>query len=208
MAQRPDLPVDGATITSAWGSTVRDQIVTPFANAGTRSGEIGSAVPGQVTTLTASDNTNGLYVWNGLGWRAPWNMPWGVVSISAVPGKADFTSTIGYSSTFTWTAVNHRNYRVTLTGNMENSTVTGVDLSLGIYNNAGTPVLQVLYPKTNRAGINESGLAGGSQLYQSTASGTQTWKVGCIASSGSTTCTFTPSSLIIEDIGPNGAPVA
>lgn len=205
MPQRPDLPVDGTTITSAWGSTVRDQIVTPFSTSGVRSGEISSPVTGQVSTLTAADNTNGLYIYNGTSWRLPWSMPWGVVAISALPGAANFTSTIGYSSTFTWTAVNRRNYRVTLTGNLENSTVTGVDLSVGIYNSGGT--IQVLYPKSNRAGANESGIAGGSALYQSTASGTQTWKVGGVASSGSTTCTFTTSSLIIEDMGPNGAPV-
>ena len=138
MAQRPDLPVDGTTITSAWGSTVRQQIVTPFSTSTTRASEIPTTgtsadlvVTGQVTTLTAADNTNGLYIWNGTSWRLPWNAPWGVVAISALPGAANFTSTIGYSSTFTWTAVNRRYYRVTLTGNLENSTVTGVDLSVG-----------------------------------------------------------------------------
>jgi len=217
MAQRPDLPVDGTTITSAWGTTVRQQIVTPFSNNTTRGSEIpttGSSsdlvVTGQVTTLTASDNTNGLYVWNSLGWRPPWNMPWGIAAISALPGALNFTNSVAYSSTFTWTAVNHRYYRVTLTGNLANSTVVSPsDISLGIYDNSGTPVLQAIYPKTTRAGANENGLAGGSYLFQSTASGVQTWKIGAGHNSATaTTCTFTASSLIIEDIGPNGAPVA
>lgn len=208
MPQRPDLPVDGTTITTAWGTTVRNQIVTPFTNSSGRSSEIGSPVSGQVSTLTASDNTNGLYVYNGTSWRLPWNMPWGIVAISAVPGALNFTNTLAYSSTFTWSAVNRRYYRVTLTGNLENSTVTGADMSLGIYNNAATPVLQVIYPKTSRASANLSDFAGGSALFESTATGTQTWKIGAAHNSGTaTTCTYTASSLIIEDLGPNGAPV-
>lgn len=209
MPQRPDLPVDGTTITSAWGTTVRDQIVTPFSTSSNRSSEIGSPVPGMVSTLTASNNTNGVYVYNGSSWRLPWNMPWGIVAISALPGACNFTNTIGYSPTFTWASVDNRYYRVTLTGNLENSTVTAADMSLGIYNNAATPVLQVIYPKTLRASANLSGFAGGSDLYESTATGTQTWKIGAAHNSGTaTTCTFTASSLIIEDLGPNGAPVA
>jgi hypothetical protein len=209
MPQRPDLPVDGTTITSAWGSTVRDQIVTPFSTSGVRSGEIGSPVTGQASTLTAANTTNGLYVWNGLSWRPPWNMPYGIAAISALPGALNFTNSVAYSSTFTWTAVDNRYYRVTLTGNLANSTVIGADMSLGIYDNAGTPALQVIYPKTTRAGANENGHAGGSALFLSTASGVQTWKIGAGHNSGTaTTCTFTASALIIEDLGPNGAPVA
>jgi hypothetical protein len=204
MAQRPDLPVDGATITSAWGSTVRDQIVTPFSSSANRASEIGSPVAGQVTTLTPSSNNNGLYVHNGTSWRAPWNMPWGVVTISALPGAFGGTGT-QYSSTFTFSSVANRFYRVTMTGDLENSTVTASNIGLGIYNNAGT--LQVIYPTTNRAGANEHGFAGGSYLYQSAATGTQTWKVGMVNPSGSVTVTYTPTALLIEDIGPNGAPV-
>lgn len=206
MAQRPDLPVDGATIPSTWGATVRDQIVTPFSSASNRSTEIASPVAGQVTTLTPSSNNNGLYVHNGTSWRAPWNMPWGYVAISALPGAITGTGT-QYSSTFTFSAITNRFYRVTMTGDLENSTVTGASIALGIYNNAGTPALQVLYPSTNRAGVNERGVAGGSYLYQSAATGTQTWKIGLINPSGSVAVTYTPTALIIEDIGPNGTPV-
>ena len=206
MAQRPDLPVDGATITSTWGSTVRDQIVTPFSTSANRATEIASPVSGQVTTLTPATNNNGLYVYNGSSWRAPWNTGWGIVAISALPGAFTGTGT-QYSSTFTFSAIANRYYRVTLSGDLENSTVIAANIALGIYNNAGTPALQVLYPSTNRAGVNEHGFAGGSYLYASASTGTQTWKIGVINPSGSVTVTYTPTSLIIEDIGPNGAPV-
>ena len=208
MPQRPDLPVDGSTITTAWGTTVRNQIVTPFSTSGVRSSEIGSPVAGQVSTLTASDNTNGLYVYNGTSWRLPWNMPWGIVAISATPASLDYTNTIAYSSTFTWSAVNRRYYRVTLTGNLENSTVTGADMSLAIYNNAATPVAQVVYPKSKRSASNEIGFAGGSGIYEATATGTQTWKLGGVHGfATAVTVSYFPSSLIIEDLGPDGAPV-
>ena len=191
MAQRPDLPVDGATITSAWGSTVRDQIITPFSSSVNRATEIASPVSGQVTTLS---------------WRAPWNTGWGIVAISALPGAFTGTGT-QYSSTFTFSSIANRYYRVSLTGDLENSTVIAANIALGLYNNAGTPAPQVLYPSTNRAGVNEHGFAGGSYLYASASTGTQTWKIGVINPSGSVTVTYTPTSLIIEDIGPNGAPV-
>jgi hypothetical protein len=214
MPQRPDLPVDGTTITSAWGSTVRDQIVTPFSTSGVRSGEIGSPVTGQVTTLTAANTTNGLYVWNGLSWRPPWNMPYGYAAISAIPGSFTFSATLSYSSTFTWTAVDNRNYRVTFGGEFQPGTVGPTILSASLY--SGTTPLSTL-AVLRAAAEGSTGGTGMSNpqygcstsfVYASTSSGTQTWRYGAQGSAGAGSMTFQPHSVIIEDIGPNGAPVA
>lgn len=221
MAQRPDLPVDGTTITSAWGTTVRQQIVTPFSNSTARDSEIPTTgtsadkvVTGQVTTLTAANTTNGLYVWNGLSWRPPWNMPYGYAAISAIPGSFTFSATLSYSSTFTWTAVDNRYYRVTFGGEFQPGTVGPTILSGSLY--SGTTPLSTL--AVLRAAAEGSTTATGmsnpqygcstSFVYASTASGTQTWRYGAQGSAGAGTMTFQPHSVIIEDIGPSGAPVA
>jgi hypothetical protein len=215
MPQRPDLPVSGSTITTAWGTTVRDQIVTPFSTSGVRDGEIGSPVGGQVTTLTATNTTNGVYVWNGLSWRPPWNMPYGYAAISAVPGSYTFSATLSYSSTFTWSAVDNRNYRVTFAGEFQPGSVGPTILSTSLY--AGTTALSTLAilrasaegavaPATGM--VNPQYACSTSFVYASTATGTQTWRFGSVGSAGSGSMTFVPHSVIIEDIGPNGAPVA
>jgi len=222
MAQRPDLPVDGTTITSAWGTTVREQIVTPFSNATDRSSEIPSSgtsarVAGMVSTLTASDETNGLYVYNGASWRAPWNLPWGNVATSGLPSSFSFNTTANYSGNFTWTSVNNRNYLVTFGGEFNNGTVLGVVDTAAIYTNAAPPVA-VSYAgiRATFATVGGGGatISQNSQETRSTAfvftaisSGTLTWKFGAISNASATNQTFSPNLLSIVDIGPAGAPV-
>jgi hypothetical protein len=217
MAQRPDLPVDGTTITSAWGTTVREQIVTPFSDATNRAGEIPSSgtnarVPGMVSTLTASDTTNGLYVFNGASWRAPWNLPWGNVATSGLPSSFSFTATAGYSGNFTWTSVNNRNYLVTFGGEFNNGTALGVMDTAAIYTNASPPVA-VSYAGIRATFESATGMSTNSQetrstafVFTATSSGTLTWKFGAIGNAAGSQ-TFIPNLLSIVDIGPAGAPV-
>jgi hypothetical protein len=196
----------GDYITSAWANAnVRDQVVTPYSSTSDRSTN-GPAIPtnGMASTLSANDSTNGLYIYNGAAWRAPWNLPWGYTPISATPGSLNFNSTIAYTSTFTWTGVNRRYYKVTLTGDLQNSTVTGDNVSVGMYTSTGT--LLFAFPTNVFNGTNQRRNAGGSFVFTSTTSGTQTWKIGALSSSSATTQTFGTASLIIEDAGPSGAP--
>jgi hypothetical protein len=214
MAQRPDLPVDGTTITSAWGTTVREQIVTPFSNATDRASEMPSSgtsarVAGMVSTLTASDTTNGLYVYNGTSWRAPWNLPWGALATSpTLPSSFTFNTTANYSANFTWASVNNRNYLVTFGGEFNNGTVTGAMDTAAIYTNAAPPVA------VSYAGVRASFFDPSAQetrstafVFTATSSGTLTWKFGAISNASATNQTFIPQLLSIVDIGPAGAPV-
>lgn len=58
--------VTGTTITASWGNAnVRDQVVTPFANAGARSSAITVPVEGMVSFL---NDVNSLEVYNGTVW--------------------------------------------------------------------------------------------------------------------------------------------
>lgn len=218
MAQRPDLPVDGTTITSAWGTTVREQIVTPFSNATDRAGEIpntgtSARVAGMVSTLTASDTTNGLYVFNGASWRAPWNLPHGNVATSGLPSSFTFNTTAGYSGNFTWTSVNKRNYLVTFGGEFNNGTVTGVMDTAAIYTNAAPPVavsyagIRATFESATAMSTNSQETRSTAFVFTATSSGTLTWKFGAVSNASATNQTFIPQLLSIVDIGPAGAPV-
>jgi len=196
----------GDYITSDWANTdVRDQVVTPFASGASRTSAITTPVTGMVSTLTTNTATEGIYEYTSAGtWRAPWNLPWGNVAISATPGALNFTNSIAYTSNFTFSAVNRRYYKITLTGDLQNSTVTGDNVSVSMFTSGGT--LLFAFPTNVFAGANQRRNAGGSFLFTSTSTGTQTWKIGAVSSSSSTTQTFTTASLIIEDAGPAGAP--
>lgn len=58
--------VAGTTITASWGNAnVRDQVVTPFANASARTSAVSSPVEGMVSYL---NDVNSLEVYNGTVW--------------------------------------------------------------------------------------------------------------------------------------------
>lgn len=217
MPQRPDLPTDGATITSAWGSTVRDQIVTPFSTSGNRSSEISSPVSGMVSTLTASDTTNGLYVHNGTAWRAPWNLAWGAVGRAVNTGTQNLTSTsfadLSNLSAASVPLIGNRYYRATLSiwvGQPVIST-TGVDatLSFRITNGAASTTYATLpdlfinasdstpYCATATFTASAGSVTMKAQYKVTAASGTPS----ILTAGGSYQC-----ELVIEDLGPSGAP--
>ena len=217
MAQRPDLPVDGATISSTWGSTVRDQIVTPFTSTSQRSSEIGSPTSGMVTTLATTDSTHGLYVYNGTAWRKDWSSPWGLVARAVATGTQNLTSTsfadLSSMSASTVPLYANRYYRATLSiwvGQPIVST-TGVDatVSFRVTNGAGTAYVTLpdLFLKATDSTpycaqgtftASASVVTVKAQYKVSAASGTPS-----IIGLGTTYS----SELLIEDLGPSGAPV-
>jgi hypothetical protein len=199
---------------------VREQIVTPFSTATDRAGEVPNAgtsarVAGMVSTLTASDATNGLYVFNGASWRAPWNLPWGNVATSGLPSSFTFNTTANYSANFTWTSVNNRNYLVTFGGEVNNGTVLGVVDTAAIYTNASPPVpvsyagIRATFATVGGATISQNSQETRSTafLFTATSSGTLTWKFGAVSNASATNQTFIPNLLSILDVGPAGAPV-
>lgn len=200
--------VTGTTITSSWAnSDVRDQVVVPFSSTSARSSAITSPVTGMVSTLTANNSTEGIYQYNSASqWRPPWNLPFGRVGFSALPGSFTFNSSVGYSSTFTFTAIQNRYYKVCCGGEFQNGTVTGVVDSVSMYTSAAVAVRN---PGARFTPVNTS-----SQEYRefsfeynhSTTGGTVTWKIGCISTASATNQTFVPYTLDIVDIGPSGAP--
>lgn len=197
----------GDYITSDWANTnVRDQVVTPFASTAARTSAITVPVAGMVSTLTTNTATEGVYQYTSAStWRLPWNMPWGNVAISATPVAFTFSATQGNSSTFTFSAINRRNYLFSVTAELNNGTAINAVSTLWVENSAGTDLKNPLIRWTPRA-TSDQVSSTGQFIYTSTATGTQTWQLSAVNASAAGTETITPFSVIITDIGPSGAP--
>jgi hypothetical protein len=132
-------------------------------------------------------------------------MPWGNVAISATPAAFTFTTTQGNSSTFTWSAINRRNYLFSVTAELNNGTAINAVSTLWVENSAGTDLKNPLIRWTPRTASDQASSTG-QFIYTSTATGTQTWQLSAVNASAAGTETITPFSVIITDIGPSGAP--
>jgi len=203
----------GDYIESSWANAnVRDQVVTPFSSTATRNSTITSPVAGMLSTLTTNTVTEGLYEYTSAGtWRLPWNLPWGYVAISALPGSFSFNTTLSFSSTFTFSAINNRNYLVSFGGEFNNgASVTGVMDTATIHTSAstaGSPV-PVSYAGVRASIYNASAqeTRSTSFVFTATSTATQTWKFAAVSNASATNQTFIPQLLVVQDIGPQGAP--
>ena len=69
----PDEPIE-----SAWGNTIRDRTVTPFANVAARTAAIAAPTEGMISYL-ADTGAFEQYYGATVGWRPPWNTAWGEI---------------------------------------------------------------------------------------------------------------------------------
>lgn len=203
--------VAGTTATASWANAnVRDQVVSPFASSAARASAITAPVSGMVSTLTAADATSGIYHYNGTSWRQPWNMPWGIMGTATVTAASSGTTgaAVDWSGlAVTWTAVNNRYYRTTLTG-LVNTGSTGGDCISLVIRNGSTQIAGAQAYEINV--LHYEGLA--AVALESGLSGSQTRKASIINSLGTNTVagyadTTWPAIIVVEDMGPSGAPV-
>jgi hypothetical protein len=194
-----------------------EQTVMTFVSTGARDTQITAPEAGMVAYVRSNDSSEGLYTYSSaLGWRKGpgWNAPWGAVSapatkISAMPtftttAPADFTGL-----TITFNQIQNRMYRCTFQSLFDNPvgiTSTGV---LSIFNNTSSTQIQQGNYTLPSFGFTVTHLQG---IYTAGSSASVTIKVrGGVAGAGQQfrsygDATF-PALLMIEDIGPNGAPV-
>lgn len=147
-----------------------------------------------------------VYTTTTTGWVAPWNLPWGWIGQSKI--TANTAATNANITTYSLAAVANRRYRITATAGSVQSSVAG-DI-------AG---LQVQIGGTTVSAVNidcrlvTTGTSGGTTVatYEPTSSATVTVAMygarvtgtGTITWGGSSTI---PLTLLVEDIGPSGAP--
>jgi hypothetical protein len=149
---------------------------------------------------------HGLWFYNGTRWQmGPWNSPWGIMGTATatsnqtgISAEADVTGV-----TVTFTAAANRRYKVTVSGRIVQQTSAGV-AEVKITDSANT-----LQDKWTFS------LTAGSAAYATVtailtpAAGSITYKARMSTTAGTvdTTAAATqPFRILVEDIGPNGAP--
>jgi hypothetical protein len=191
------------------------QSVMYFASTTARDAAITAPVAGMVAFIDSNDANEGLYVYHGAtgGWRKGpgWNAPWGAMGLhklaSANATAATHTTLQANGLTTTFNAVSNRNYKLTMVshpqanGGANNYTcniyVNGVSAAglLCMSVNAAYPTTVVLTGYYTTAATASMTVAG---YHAAFATNTQVTDNG-----GANLVRF----LMVEDIGPSGAPV-
>lgn len=197
-----DITVDDYT------ESVRDQVVNVFASTGARDSAITDPVVGMVVYIKSNDANEGYYTYTSANvWiKLSWNQPWGRVGAAQVyapqTGITSVADLSGLSVTFT--AVANRIRKITGIAQLF-STTAADQLSITIVR--GSTVLSygsIVNPSTSLAmtvtAVIEDGAASGSTTYKLQASrsgaGSMTMNAGAAY----------PAMILVEDIGPAGAP--
>ena len=202
--------VAGTTITASWANAnVRDQVVTPFSSTSALASAITAPVVGMTSYILSNDANEGILTRSSAGqWRLPWNMPWGKVALSVSTANVGPITTIAnLGPSATWTPVANRLYRTTGFVTLNPSVSTGQTNQVQIQDGTSTNV-QIAYtrssvgePMSVSVSLTESGL--------SAVSTTRKLAGAVVSGGGSFTtnaATATPAYIVVEDVGPNGAP--
>lgn len=198
----------------AWGNAVRDRAAQVFDTTTNRDAAITVPQAGQVNTLTTLGNA-GLYIYAGPVdlWRPPWNLPWGEVARTVdvtnqgpVADSAEHTIT---AAATTLTAVANRLYRVTVNIPVRNAATANASITLRckdgttlietarVYAVTGTTLAGTAdYPASFEV---ETVLTAGAHTINLTMQSANAAGVQCTAGN-------IPLTIVVEDIGPSGAP--
>lgn len=131
-------------------------------------------------------------------WRKPWNMPWGVIGSNTGTTAGAQTTADLTSGQVAWTATANRSVRVSWMVCVLSSTAGIVNAGVLDLSNA-----QIQYPATSAVGATYVTLSG--SVLVTPAAGSAGYKLHAAISTG----TYTEAvnhSIIVEDIGPSGAP--
>lgn len=199
----------------AWGNAIRDRGLQIFDVAANRDAAIVTPQVGQTGVLTTL-STAGLYTYAGAtdGWRAPWNLPWGAVALTLLTSLSQaVTSTTGIDvtgSSTSFTAVANRLYRATAQiPSVQQSGSASAPTRIEITDTSNNNLADVFLQNLTVSGSGSRGSAGGEVILAGLAAGAFLVKLRALVSAGTATLTGSTSSqafVLVEDIGPNGAP--
>lgn len=184
-------------------ANVRGQ-VPEFPTSAARSIAIPSPYNGQLSTITATDATNGIEQYNGTAWRMPWNMPWGYVTNGILTGPVGAAG-LNWSTPFTWNGtgvVANRRYLLQAFCNCEPANLGQINLAIGptVGSSAQGNVAYYANGTSWIAGLSIAGVF-------TTTAGSMTRYVSTRMSSGAGGLNVLAGSTFqIMDIGPAGAP--
>ena len=199
--------VAGTYATAAWANAnVRDQVITTFATTTARDAAITAPVEGMVAYIGSGDASEGLYIYNGSTWRkgSGWNSPWGVQLYVTDTSTRTFTTAATITNiTGSVATLANRYYRCTFSCRFYNSTA-GVQ---NIFNLRFNGTTFWAAPAFNTSTTLDQALTV-SAIYKAASTSTAAFDVTATAASG-TLSVFggnATTQLIVEDIGPFGAP--
>jgi hypothetical protein len=201
----------GAVLTASdVNNYLMEQSVMYFATTTARDTAITSPEDGMVAYIGSNDSSEGLYTYNGTAWRKGpgWNAPWGVISyVQTTTAQTGITTRVDVTSMTTGsiTYVANRLLRITVQTPKMSGSVADTRLEVFLMNGATT--LSSCTSTTVVAGVgNSTNLS----FYDTTTAGARTYDLEVAlsgAGTGSISASATnPFQLIVEDIGPSGAP--
>lgn len=183
-----------------------DQTVMSFASTGARDVQVTAPEDGMVAYIRSNDANEGLYTYNGTAWRKGpgWNAPWGVqLHVTDTSTRTFTTAAVITNITGSVSVVNNRYYKCIFTCRFNNST-TGAANTFDI--RAATTSI-FASPQNNYSNVNDQAFSI-TAMFKATSTASITFDVTGAAASG-TLSIFGGNSttqLIVEDVGPYGAP--
>ena len=181
--------------------------VAPFTSTTARSQFIPTPYDGQGAYLNTGTSAEGVYWYNGTEWRAPWNMPWGIVGVGTKTSNQTgiVSSAVDVSSlSVSWTAVANRYYRTTVIIPVFSQITSNGIVNLHITDGTPTTKQSVNLQATAGTDVNIQAF-----VVESNITGSPTRKARILTTGGSGTITATSTNvptIIVEDVGPSGAP--
>jgi hypothetical protein len=187
------------------------QSVMYFLTTAARDAAITSPVDGMTAYIGSNDSSEGLYTYNGTSWqKGPgWNAPWGFIQYTEVTSNVTSGANVTILTGSTISVLNRRRYRITAhvpgyfsTGALS---VALVQIVVGGTSIAGQRVF------TSQVTSAENG-CNVVAMYVATATNTglscNIFSSSIVGANHQYLCSATaPMSLLVEDIGPSGAPV-
>jgi hypothetical protein len=183
----------------------QEQTVMYFANTTARDTAITAPEDGMVAYIGSNDANEGLYTYNGSGWRKGpgWNAPWGHVTEVVLGASAAYAfNTLGFPTTLSWsgTPFANRLYRARVNFYWVGSAVGTLEFGIG-NGSTITRSYQQYMP------ANTAPMCNMQEVTFTTTGSPMTRGLGVkMISGGGTVTVNVGSTLIIEDMGPAGAP--
>lgn len=201
-------PVLDDTIDPNWGDQITDAInfgmLPNYASAATRLAAIPAPASGYSTYIDSGAQDEGPEYFNGLSWTKPWNMPWAYVGNSSVAAdQTGITTAVdltGFSLPIN--AVTGRRYRASFLFTAQQLTAQGSQVYVIDVNGVQTTLMSAVVAP----GVYQP--FSGIFVFTVTA-GVRTVKLRGQTSAGTLSilsASQAPGRLLIEDVGPSGAP--
>jgi hypothetical protein len=202
----------GAVLTASdVNNYLMEQSVMYFATTAARDAAISSPEDGMVVFVGSNDVNEGLYVYHGSAWnRGPgWNAPWGVMAyVQTTTSQGSITTRVAATSMTTGsvTYVANRLLRITVQTPKISSNAVSDRAEVFLLKGATT-----LASCTSQSSVVGVGITANLVIYDTTTAGASTYLLEIQRSSGTGTMSTnasatSPFQLIVEDIGPSGAP--